>query len=82
MSAPELQERIQAELWGSSVADFRYTIVALVASVPASRYVPAKQRFLPLLVLGAVGSLADYFEGQRRAEPFKRALDALQSTRQ
>lgn len=77
MTASELSERIQTELWGSSPVHFKYTLGALVVAVPASRLVPYKQRYLPLLVLGAIGSLADFAAGQRRAEPFQRALVAL-----
>lgn len=73
LTKAELVERANKELWGQ----WTYALVGAIASVPLSRHVPRAQRFYPLLVLGAVGSLADFAAGQKRAEPFKTRIDEL-----
>jgi hypothetical protein len=71
----ELEARIQKELFG----DFTYALVGCVAAIPLSRHVPYKFRFTPLLVLGAVGSLIDFTQGEKRAEPFRRRLEEIKA---
>lgn len=73
LSRSELNDRVQKELWGQ----WTYAVVGAIASVPLSRHLPRAQRFVPLLVLGAIGSLADFKTGQKRAEPYQRRLEEL-----
>ena len=75
MTKAELEEAIQKELWGN----FAGAIVGGLASIPLSRHVPHQHRFVPLLVLGAVGSLVDFQLGQKRAEPYKQRLEELRA---
>ena len=46
--------------------DFLYTAVGAIASIPLSRAAPPAHRFLPLLVLGTMGGLLDYYATEAR----------------
>jgi hypothetical protein len=72
----QLQKQIDDNLYSS----YKWTLLGLVLSVPASKQMAYKHRFAPLLILGGVGIVADIFEGLKAAEPFKRELDHLNSS--
>jgi hypothetical protein len=46
--------------------DFLYTAIGAIASIPLSRAAPPAHRFLPLLVLGTMGGLLDYYATEAR----------------
>jgi hypothetical protein len=62
--------------------DFACTAFASLLSIPLSKasFVPPRHRYLPLLVLGAVGGLTDFYLTEQRLQPLRAELAALKAS--
>ena len=52
--------------------DFLYTAIGTLISVPLSRIVPQSHRYTPLLVLGSIGGLADFYSTEARLDKIRK----------
>jgi len=85
LSKEEIEHRINEEVYGLSFNNFKFTGLFISTSILLGLRLPKSQRFLPLLVLGATGSLLDLHFAEERVKPLKQALknvESHQSTRE
>lgn len=70
---------LERELGEFNPRDFAVTAFASLASIPLSKakFVPAAHKYLPLLVLGAIGGLTDFYLSENRLRPLREELKAL-----
>lgn len=65
---------MQAGLFSS----YRFTIAAAGLAVVASRFLPSKYKYTPLVLFGSLAAVGDMWEGQRTAEQVKQELQRAQ----
>jgi hypothetical protein len=54
-----------------SLQDFFYTSIGTLVSIPLSRIAPKGHRYTPLLVLGSIGGLSDFYATEGRIAKLK-----------
>jgi hypothetical protein len=74
-------DELQSELNAFRITDYKWTLLGCTLAVPLGIRAPAAQRYLPLLVFGSVGGLADWFSAQTRLAPYQQRLAQLQAER-
>ncbi len=78
---PDREAQLEAAIASPVPSDFAASFAAAALSIPLGRAVPRQHRFAPLLVLGALGSVADHFRAQDRLRVAQAELDALRAAR-
>jgi hypothetical protein len=56
----------------TSYQDFIFTAIGTLLSIPLSRIVPQSHRYTPLLVLGSIGGLADFYSTEARLDKIRK----------
>ena len=56
----------------TSYQDFIFTAIGTLISIPLSRIVPQSHRYTPLLVLGSIGGLADFYSTEARLDKIRK----------
>jgi hypothetical protein len=72
-------QELRTELSAFSIADYKWTLLACTLAVPLGLRLPTRQKYAPLLVLGTVGSLADWFAAEARLTPYRQRLAELEA---
>jgi hypothetical protein len=77
-TSPRIAE-LERELGEFNPRDFAVTAFASLVSIPLSKakFVPRGHQYLPLLVLGAIGGLTDFYLSENRLRPLRQELQAL-----
>lgn len=75
------QKELESLITNPTFSDFIFSIVGTAVAIPLASKVPKTyNKYLPLLVLGALGGLTDYFRSSARIEGYQKELQQLQQT--
>ena len=61
-----MEKKASTSSFPPSLQDFLYTTIGTLISIPLSRIAPKGHRYTPLLVLGSIGGLADFYATENR----------------
>lgn len=76
------EKRLYDAINAFNIFDYKWTLLSVTAAVPIGlRAVPKHQKYFPLLVLGSIGGLADYFVSEARLEPHYKRLKEIQEAK-
>ena len=61
-----MEKKASTSSYPPSLQDFLYTSIGALISIPLSRIAPKGHRYTPLLILGSIGGLADFYATENR----------------